>query len=74
MLLSTGLAFILIPFWSYLALRNLTIAQVYLSAALVPVLTTFGAVIVIGEKVNKHHFIGLLLISLGTILYLWHSL
>jgi len=74
LLMSTGLTFILIPFWSYLALRDLTIAQVYLSTALVPVITTFSGAFILKEKVNKHNFIGLILIFLGTILYLWNSL
>jgi uncharacterized membrane protein len=69
----TGAAFILIPVFSYLALRDLTIAQVYLCAAAAPVLTTLGAWAFLKEKINRHHIIGLVLITVGTVMYLWFS-
>lgn len=72
-LILTGAAFILIPVFSYLALRDLTIAQVYLCAAAAPVLTTLGAGVFLKEKINRHHIIGLVLITTGTFMYLWFS-
>lgn len=73
-LVLTGLTFILIPLASFLALRGLTIAQVYLCAAMVPLITTFGAKIYLKEKITRHHLIGLLLITSGTVIYLIYSL
>jgi len=73
LLILTGATFVLIPVFSYLALRDLTIAQVYLCAAAAPVLTTLGAGIFLKEKINRHHVIGLLLITTGTFMYLWFS-
>ncbi len=73
-LILTAITFVLIPCFSFLALRELTIAQVYLCTAMVPILTTIGAKIFIKEKITKHHIIGLSLITIGTILYLYNSL
>jgi len=72
-LLLTAATFILIPVASFLALRGLTIAQVYLCAAMVPVITTFGARFFIKETITRHHIIGLGLITSGTVIYLIHS-
>ena len=72
-LILTGMAFVLIPVFSYLALRELTIAQVYLCAAAAPVLTTLAAGVFLKEKINRHHVIGLVLITMGTVTYLWFS-
>ena len=73
-LVLTAITFVLIPCFSFLALRELTIAQVYLCTAMVPILTTIGAKVFIKEKITKHHIIGLTLITIGTILYLYNSL
>jgi len=72
-LILTAMAFVLIPVASYFALKTLTIAQVYLCAAMVPILTTLGAKFYIKESITKHHLIGLTLITSGTIIYLYHS-
>lgn len=68
------LAFVSVPALSFLALRDLTIAQVYLCTALVPIITTFGAWLVVKEVITKHHLIGLVFITIGTFLYLYPSL
>ncbi len=70
----TGITFILIPVASFLALRGLTIAQVYLCAAMVPIITTFGAKFFIKETITRHHIIGLCLITSGTVVYLVYSI
>lgn len=66
--------FISVPALSFMALRDLTIAQVYLCTALIPIITTFGAWLVIKEVITKHHLIGLIFITVGTFLYLYPSL
>lgn len=68
------LAFVGVPALSFLALRDLTIAQVYLCTALVPIFTTFGAWLVVKEVLTKHHLIGLIFITTGTIIYLYPTL
>jgi len=73
-LILTGLTFILVPAFSFLALRNLTIAQVYLCTALIPVLTTIGAKFFIKEIITRSHIIGLILITTGTLLYVIPSI
>jgi len=70
----TALTFIMVPGFSFLALRDLTIAQVYLCTAMVPIFTTIGAKIFIKEQITRHHLIGLSLITTGTILYIYFSL
>jgi len=72
-LILTVVIFISIPLFSFLALRDLTIAQVYLCTATVPLMTTLGAKIFIKEIISKHHFIGLVLITSGTITYILNS-
>jgi len=70
----TAATFVSIPIFSFLALRDLTIAQVYLCTATVPIMTTIGAKVFIKESISKHHFIGLTLITTGTVLYIANSL
>jgi len=67
----TGLGFVSVQVLAFLALRQLSIAQVYLSTALVPVVTTLGARFLIGEKVDSRHWIGLAIIVAGVAIYLW---
>lgn len=69
----TAATFIAILGFSFLALKELTIAQVYLCTAMVPILTTIGAWLFIKEKISQHHLIGLFFITTGTILYLFNS-
>lgn len=66
----TGLGFVCVQVLSFLALRQLTIAQVYLTGALVPVVTTLGARFLIGERVDSRHWIGLGVIVAGVAVYL----
>lgn len=73
-LVLTAITFIAIPGVCFLALRELTIAQVYLCTAIVPILTTLGARRYLSEAITKHHVIGLALITSGTVLYLYNSL
>jgi len=69
----TIFTFLITPVVSFFALKQLTIAQVYLCTAFVPVLTTLGAKLFLSEKLTKHHLIGLTLILIGTFLYLLKS-
>lgn len=62
--------FISVPIFNFLALKGLTVAQVYLCTAFVPALTTFGAALFLDEKVTRHHLIGLALVIVGTLIYL----
>lgn len=74
LLIMTATVFVLIPVFSFLALQELSIAQVYLCTAAVPVLTTLGAKFILGEHTHKHHYIGLSFITIGTIIYVYFSL
>lgn len=69
-LILTGCGFVAVPLFSYLALRDLSIGQVYLCTAIVPVLTTMGAGLFLGEKLSWHHLVGIGLITGGMVLYL----
>ena len=66
----TVLAFIFIPISSYFALLELTLAEVYLCASMVPILTTIGAKFFLGETIKRNHIIGLFLTATGVIIFL----
>lgn len=66
----TVLAFIFIPISSYFALLELSLAEVYLCASMVPILTTLGAHFFLGEKIKRNHIIGLTLTTLGVLIFL----
>lgn len=66
----TVLTFIFIPVSSYFALIELSLAEVYLCASMVPILTTFGAKFFLGETIKRNHIVGLFLTTTGVIIFL----
>jgi len=54
---------------SFLALKNLSIAQFYLLTAFVPILTVIFGWGFLKEKVSRHHLIGLALTLSGAIIF-----
>ncbi|MBA3447601.1 MAG: EamA family transporter [Pseudaminobacter sp.] len=68
-LVATMAGFVFVPVFSYLALKTLTVAQMYLCVAFVPAITTTGARFLVGETINWRHAVGLLLICGGVLLY-----
>lgn len=61
--------FLPIPASTYLALRQLTLAQVYLCTAAVPVISLFLARAVLNESIRRSHVWSTGLIVAGILLY-----
>ena len=61
--------FLLVPMSTYLALRELTLAQVYLCTAAVPAISLGIAHAVFGEAVTRSHIRSTFLIVAGIVLY-----
>ena len=62
--------FLCIPVFSYLALQNLSIDQLYICTAFVPVLTVLSGKFFFREHVRQNHAIGIALTMIGTFFYL----
>lgn len=68
-LATTIVLFLAIPGSTYLALRQLTLAQVYLCTAAVPVISLVVARVVFNESIGKSHAWSTALIVVGIVLY-----
>lgn len=69
-LILTFFFFLCAPVCSYLALKNLSIDQLYICTAFVPVFTILSGKIIFKEIINRNHIIGISLTIFGTSLYL----
>jgi len=61
--------FLAVPFFSYLALLNLTLAFVYMSTALVHVLVLIMAHMFLKEHLTRKQYISMSLIVIGIIVF-----
>jgi len=68
MALAIGI-FVPVPVLTYFALKTLTMAAVFLSTAVIPVITTLGGSYFFNESLGRHNWIGLTLIVSGVTLY-----
>lgn len=69
-LLATTIAlFLAIPVSTFMALRELTLAQVYLCTAAVPVISLVVARVVFNESIRRSHVWSTALIVVGIVLY-----
>jgi drug/metabolite transporter (DMT)-like permease len=66
--LTIGL-FLLIPVSTFMALRELTLAQVYLCTAAVPVLSLVAAHLVLDETIRRSHLVSTAMIAVGIVVY-----
>lgn len=69
LLAGTIALFLMIPLSTFVALNDLTMAQVYLSTAAVPVLGLIAARFVLGEPVRRSHLSATAMIVTGIVLY-----
>src|SRR5690242_11575572 len=67
--LITIISFILIPLFSFFALRHLSLDLVYISTSLTIILILFLSVIIFKEKITFGQFMGSLLIVIGIVIY-----
>jgi multidrug transporter EmrE-like cation transporter len=65
LVIATILLFCLVPPASFLALRGLSLATVYISTALAQLLAVGAAMAVFGERYSRFQWIGLALILFG---------
>lgn len=61
--------FMLVPFFSYLALRNLTLATVYMSTALIHVLVLALSHFFLKERISGRQYFPISLIIAGIIIF-----
>lgn len=71
LLAATAGLFLLAPFFSYLAQRELSLDVVYMATALTIVMVMLGSVLWLGEKLQRRHIWGAILIISGILLYNW---
>ena len=61
--------FCIAPVASYLALRSLSLATVYVSTAISQLLVVFGSMVTFGERYGFRQWLGLTLIVAGVIIF-----
>ena len=71
LLAATAGLFLLAPFFSYLAQRELSLDVVYMSTSLTIVMVMAGSALWLGETVQRSHYWGAALIIGGILLYNW---
>jgi len=69
-LILTLFFFLCAPVCSYLALKNLSIDQLYICTACIPVFTILSGKFIFNEVINRNHIIGISLTIFGTFIYL----